>query len=76
MKKASEYKEHAVECRELAAKMERASDRELMLAMAAQWEQLARDRMELIAKHPELADDGEREEAANFTSASSAASGN
>lgn len=62
MKKASQYREHARECRELAAKMETAADREQMLAMAAHWERLARDRLALVRKHPELAIDGEREE--------------
>lgn len=62
MKKASEYRDHARECRDLAAKMETHADREQMLAMAAHWDQLARDRLELVRKHPELAIDGEREE--------------
>lgn len=44
MKKASEYREHAGECRKLAAKMETAADREQMLAICDQWEQIARDR--------------------------------
>ena len=64
MKKASEYREHANECRALAAKMETLADREQLLAMAAHWEQLAKDRIDLVRKHPELAVDGEREELA------------
>lgn len=66
MKKASEYRAHASECRELAAKMDRAVDRELLLTMAAHWEQLAHDRAEWVRKHPELAVDGEREEIKTF----------
>lgn len=62
MKKASEYREHAAECRALAAKMETPADREQMLAMAAHWEQLATDRVALVRKHPDLAIDGEHEE--------------
>jgi CelD/BcsL family acetyltransferase involved in cellulose biosynthesis len=62
MKNASEYRRHARECRELAAKMETAADREQMLAMAAHWEQLARERTEMVRKHPELAIAGEQEE--------------
>jgi DNA mismatch repair ATPase MutS len=62
MTKASEYRVHARECRALAARMETTADREQLLSMAAHWEQLARDRIELIRKHPELAVDGEREE--------------
>jgi hypothetical protein len=64
MKKASEYRAHARECRELAAKMDRVSDRELLQAMAAHWEQLARDRDDLIRRHPELAVNGEPQRAA------------
>ena len=57
MKKASEYRQHAQECRDLAAKMELGEQREQLLGMAAHWEQLARDRSELIRLHPELAHD-------------------
>lgn len=62
MKKASEYRAHARECRELAAQMDSPSQRDQMLAMAAHWEQLARDRTEFIRKHPEFAIDGEKAE--------------
>jgi hypothetical protein len=54
MKKASEYRQHAQECRELAAKMASGEQREQLLRMAAHWEKLADDRSALIAKHPEL----------------------
>ena len=64
MKKASEYRAHARECRDLAAKMERSAGREQLTAMAAHWEQLAIDRTELIRKHPELATDSERADGA------------
>jgi len=63
MKKASEYREHAQECRELAAKMELGEQCELLLRMAAHWDQLANDRSELVLKHPELAQIGEHPEA-------------
>ena len=62
MKKASEYRQHAQECRDLAAKMASADQRGQLLEMALHWEQLARDRALLIAKHPDLALDGERDE--------------
>lgn len=62
MKKASEYRQHAQECRDLAAHMELGPQRDQLLGMAAQWERLAQDRAELIARHPELAQDGEQEE--------------
>lgn len=62
MKKASEYRAHARECRDLAAKMETQPDREQLLAMAAHWDQLARDRIEMVRKYPDLALDGEQDE--------------
>jgi 2-oxo-4-hydroxy-4-carboxy--5-ureidoimidazoline (OHCU) decarboxylase len=63
MKKASEYRQHAEECRALAVQMDRPEQRDQMLAMAEHWEKLAADRLELIRKHPELAQPGEQEEA-------------
>lgn len=62
MKKASEYRQHAHECRDLAAKMASADQREQLLEMARHWDQLAGDRAALIERHPELALEGEREE--------------
>ncbi|MDB5445909.1 MAG: hypothetical protein JWQ97_1226 [Phenylobacterium sp.] len=62
MKKASEYRHHARECRELAAKMELGEHRDQLLSMARHWENLAKDRTALIGLHPELALDGEQDE--------------
>lgn len=62
MKKASEYRQHAEECRQLAAGMPSADQRGLMLQMAEHWDKLAEDRLELISKHPELAHEGEHDE--------------
>ena len=62
MKKASEYRLHAKECRDLASQMESAAQREQLIEMAEHWEKLARDRMEMIRRHPDLAHDGEHEE--------------
>ncbi|MDB5441717.1 MAG: hypothetical protein JWP86_2779 [Phenylobacterium sp.] len=62
MKKASEYRHHARECRELAAKMELGEQRDQLLNMARHWENLAKDRTALIGLHPELALDGEHAE--------------
>lgn len=62
MKKASEYREHARECRALAVAMESAEQRAQLLEMAEHWEKLARDRIELINRHPELAHEGEHDE--------------
>jgi hypothetical protein len=55
MEKASEYRAHARECRKLATRMVQDKDRDLLLAMAADWERLARDRVDLVRRHPELA---------------------
>jgi hypothetical protein len=62
MKKASEYRQHAAECRAIAAQMGSAEQRRQILEMAEHWEKLAMDRMDLITRHPELAHAGERDE--------------
>ena len=59
MKKASEYRVHAVEYRRLAASMERGEDRDQLMTMAATWERLASERADLVSRNPELAIDGE-----------------
>ncbi len=59
MKKASEYRAHARECHALAAGMPPGSQREQILTMATNWEDLARERVALIERHPDLAMDGE-----------------
>jgi hypothetical protein len=61
MKKASEYREHAEECRTLAAQMQGEQKKQL-LEMARTWDELAKDRSELIRRHPELALKGEHGE--------------
>jgi len=53
MKKASEYRHHAQDCRRLAASME-GDQRDQLLRMADVWEQLAEDRENLVRQHPEL----------------------
>jgi hypothetical protein len=58
MKKASEYRQHAVECRQLAAGVQ-GTQREQLLEMANTWDKLATERAELVSRHPELAMDGE-----------------
>ena len=62
MKKASEYRQHAQECRALAATMASPEQRTLMLQMAEHWEKLSTDRIALIERHPELAHEGEHDE--------------
>jgi hypothetical protein len=65
MKKASEYRKHADECRTLARGVA-GEQRDQLLEMAATWERLAAERSELIRRHPELALSGEHaEEGAN-----------
>jgi hypothetical protein len=59
VKKASEYRQHAVECRQLAAGVE-GVQRDQLVEMAATWDRLADERSELVQRHPELALEGER----------------
>jgi hypothetical protein len=54
VKKASEYRQHADECRKLAARMESGEHRDQLLVMAAMWDQLAEERAELVRRHPEM----------------------
>ena len=61
MKKASDYRAHAEECRALARNMQ-GEQRDQLLEMAATWDRLASDRSELIRRHPELALVGEHQE--------------
>jgi hypothetical protein len=44
VKKASEYRQHAEECRALAKGMPEGDAREQLLTMAETWERLAQDR--------------------------------
>ena len=62
VKKASEYRAHAAECRKLAGSMGRGEAYDQLMEMAATWDRLAKDRAELIERHPELAEMGERSE--------------
>ena len=64
MKKASEYREHAEECRTLARRSKSAADRDMLLNMAATWDSLAEeriktaDRQERLAKLEQVDSDG------------------
>jgi hypothetical protein len=62
MKKASEYRQHAEECRLLASRMDVGEHRDQLLQMAATWERLANERSQLIRRHPELGMMGEHQE--------------
>jgi hypothetical protein len=61
VKKASEYRQHAVECRQLAAGVQ-GVQRDQLLEMANTWDRLAVERSELVTRHPELALDGESQD--------------
>ena len=54
MKKASEYREHAQQCRNLAKRMSAGAQRDQLLEMALTWDKLAEERSELVRRHPEL----------------------
>jgi hypothetical protein len=69
MKKASEYRQHAKECRALANAMDQGDQRDQLLDMAATWERLAEERSELVQRHPDLAFEGEVQEEAGHASA-------
>lgn len=62
MKKASEYRQHAEECRVLAKSMPTGNDREQLLEMAKTWDTLATERSKLVQRHPELAIRDEHQE--------------
>ena len=51
VKKASEYRKHAEECRHLAASME-GEQRAQLLEMAETWDRLADERNELLLRKP------------------------
>lgn len=50
MKRASEYKAHAQECRDLAARMEQAEHRAQLLQMAEHWAALAEEHLSSVAE--------------------------
>ena len=62
MKKASEYRQHAEECRALARNMTEGEQRDQLLEMARTWDKLAEERSALVQRHPELALTGEHDE--------------
>ncbi len=62
MKKASEYRQHAEECRSLAKGLPAGEQRDQLLKMAETWEKLAADRTALILRHPELGLVGKHQE--------------
>jgi hypothetical protein len=61
MKKASEYRQHAEECRALAKGIQ-GEQRDQLLEMAVTWEKLAAERSDLVRRHPDLGMEGEHAE--------------
>ena len=53
MKKASEYRQHADECRALAARMDVGEHRDQLLEMAATWDRLAAERSQRARRRPD-----------------------
>ena len=60
MRKASEYRHHAEECRKLAAKMKTGDQRDHMLKIAKVWDQLAEDLADMLCKRPQLVQTAEK----------------
>jgi hypothetical protein len=54
MKTASEYRQHAQECRMLAHQMPAGEQRDQFLEMARTWDSLAETREGLVHRYPEL----------------------
>ncbi len=54
MKTASEYRQHAQECRMLAKQVPEGEAREQLLEMARTWDSLAATREGSVRRHPEL----------------------
>ncbi len=65
MRKASEYRQHADQCRAMANQTMPGPQRDQLLEMARTWDKLAEDRSELIRRHPEMGLAGEHEEEAH-----------
>jgi hypothetical protein len=61
LKKASEYRQHAEECRQLAKGIQ-GEQRDRLLEMATTWDNLAQERSDLVRRHPDLALEGEHAE--------------
>ena len=60
MRKASEYRHHAEECRKLAAKMKTGDQRDHMLKIAKVWDRSAEDRADMLCKRPQLVQAAEK----------------
>jgi hypothetical protein len=56
MRKASEYKQHADECRMLARSAKAQEHREMLLTMAETWDKLAEERHKTAARQQRIAE--------------------
>jgi hypothetical protein len=55
MRKVSEYREHADDCRKLAGRAASPSHRDMLLNMSATWDSLAEDRIKSVARQERIA---------------------
>jgi hypothetical protein len=60
--KASDYRQHAQNCRDLAKHTPPGEPREQLLEIAATWDTLAVERFDPVQQHPELARSEHRDE--------------
>ena len=67
MKKASEYRRHAEDCRKLARSADSEEHRELLNTMATTWDRLADDRERMVAAEPQAAAPSQTEKASKRT---------
>jgi chromosome segregation ATPase len=56
MKKASEYRDHAEECRRMASAVANEDHKTALIQMAEAWETLARDRIEHLRRQERIAE--------------------
>lgn len=55
MLKVAEYRQHAADCRSMAAKTKDPDQRKMLDDMAASWERLAAEREKFLKLHPQEA---------------------
>lgn len=55
MKTVQEYRQHAAECRQLAARARTAEDRDMIIKMAETWEELASSREKMLQTRADAA---------------------
>jgi hypothetical protein len=65
MKKLSDYRKHAAECRALAKQMLSGDQRDQLLAMAETWERLAEERETMMRINSEFGGEAPTDQAAS-----------